>query len=199
MHRRLPAFIAAIVLSGCAETPPMDSAKPGSAAAARSAPPATSRPVNAAAHSVPRALDGLDCDGAATGCTVPGYAISGSIDACEIDGASFGAISDHAPVSASSRFHGTDVLATLAPGQFLCIHYTAQPTAPDGEPWLYVTAIPPQLVPACQTAHCGNATARSTWSDGHAGTCEIDGKRYGAGCPAGWVRGTSVDAYSMGL
>lgn len=163
------------------------------------APASTSRPSDTVRSSPPDFLKGLDCDIAARACTAAGFAISGSADACEPDGASFGAISDDAPVDAVAHFQGTDAVATLGPGQFVCIHYIAQPAAPDVEPWLYVTAIPPHAVPACKTTQCGDASARSTWSDGRDAGCETQGNRYGPGCPAGWVRGTSVDAYSMGL
>ncbi|MFZ5658065.1 MAG: hypothetical protein ACOY37_13625 [Pseudomonadota bacterium] len=187
---------ALLALSGC-DTASTPGVPPHERAAV--APVSTSRPSDTVPSSPPDFLKGLDCDIAARACTTPGFAISGSADPCEPDGASFGAISDDAPVDAVAHFRGTDAVATLAPGQFVCIHYTAEPTAQDGEPWLYVTAISPHGVPACRTTQCGDANARSTWSDGRDVACDTRGNRYGPGCPAGWVRGTSVDAYSMGL
>lgn len=200
MHN-LPSamFVALLALSGCNAASAPEGAPPERRAAVPATRASTPPPATAAASATPDFLQGLDCDLAARACAAPGYAISGSAEACESDGASFGAISDETPVAAVTRFRGTDAVATLAPGQFVCIHYTAQPTTPDGEPWLYVTAISPRHVPACATAQCGAPDAQSHWLDARAGACDVRDHRYGPACPAGWVRGTSVDAYSMGL
>jgi len=192
-------IVAAFALAGCDVAPSPKGAHRATSAATPPVPASVSPPVSAAANSNPDFLSGLACDSAARSCTAPGYAISGSADACAADGPSFGAISDDVPVPAVSRVQGANPVASLAPGQFLCIHYTAQPIASDGEAWLYVTAISPEHVPACTTAHCGDPGASSQWVDGRSGPCTVQGDRYGAGCPAGWVRAASVDAYSMGL
>lgn len=191
------AVLAAVLaLVGCNAISSPGSAPDDGAAAPSAAEPGAPATKTA---SMPAFLEGLDCDAAGLTCIAPGFTISGSVDVCAKDSTSFGAISDTVPVEARGRLHGTDVVASLAPGQFVCIHYTAQPTAPDAEPWLYVTGISSRQVPACKTARCGNPDARSHWSDGRAGTCEVRGAKYSAGCPAGWVPGTSVEAYSMGL
>jgi hypothetical protein len=192
-------LVALLVLSGCDAISASGSAARESPTVAPTAPPPASRGDIRMTPSSLDYLEGLDCDAEAGTCSTPGYAISGSPTACEHDGASFGAISDNSPVDAVSRLQGAKVVATLASGQFVCIHYTAQPTTPDGDPWLYVTAISPHHVPACKTVLCGDPEARSTWVDGRGGTCTVQDERYSAACPAGWVRGTSVDAYSMGL
>lgn len=189
-------LLALLALSGCnAASAPETAQREHSAAA----PVSISRPVATAANPAADFLQGLDCDSTGSACTAPGFAISGSPAACEAGGTSFGAISDDAPVNAFARFQGTDAVAKFAAGQFLCIHYTAQPTAPDGEPWHYVTAISPLQVPACRTTHCGDPAAQSSWLAARAGKCGMQGDRYSPACPAGWVRGTVVDAYSMGL
>jgi hypothetical protein len=149
-------------------------------------------------------LAGLDCEPAqvswARKCTAPDYDVSGMPGVCTSDSASFGAVNAGAPVEAHDRLGaGARSIATLAGGQFVCVQYIADPLDGESERWLYVTAIPPDSVPACRTALCGDPAARSRWHDARGAACAVDGDVYSPGCPAGWVPGSHIDEYSMGL
>lgn len=170
------------------------------------APPATAKEAPATTAPARRTdpLAGLTCEPSPTGwarrCATPAYDVTGTPEACPADSTSFGAVVGDRPLPAHDRLgDGARAVATLAPGQFVCIQYTADPAGTDGERWVYVTAIAPASVAACSTANCGDATARSRWNDGHAGACMVVGTSYSAGCPAGWVPAARLDEYSMGL
>lgn len=195
-----PLLLLALVLSGCdaSSAPEQSAAPPPSPAAthAAAAPPQLN-PVPA------DPLAGLTCKdtpaGWARSCTAPGFDVSGSFDACTGDSISLGAIHTDGPVPATDRLIDGRTIAKLAPGQFICIQFNADPVGGAGAGKVYVTAIAPSSIPACTTHACGDAKAVSRWTAGSSAPCRIDAGRYGAGCVAGWVSTADVDAFSMGL
>lgn len=191
-------LVIALVLAGCRGPSAPDGvvvARSGTTASAVGT-PASPR------ASVGEPLAGLACRSAVTGsaysCAAPGFDIAGTLDACESDSTSFGAIDADAPITAKDRLIDGRAVARLAPGQFVCIQFHADPVG-GGEGWMYVVAIPPEAVPSCKAALCGDASARSSWNAPRSDGCRISAGRYTRGCPAGWVRSAHVDAYSMGL
>lgn len=150
-------------------------------------------------------LAGLVCEPARGGvpqrCSTPGYEISGIQEACDGDSTAFGVIRGDTPAIAYDRV-GDDPrpVAELAPEQFICTYFTAEPLSDGDDGWLYVVAVPPQLVQPCTTANCGDPGARSRWLNADKDRpCRIENATYGAGCPAGWVPRSRVDEFSMGL
>lgn len=188
-------FLAAVVLASCNAASSRDQAAvvqpAGAAGRVASGTPPSHDP-----------LAGLVCPppaaGGALSCKAPGFDVAGTLDACDTDSTSFGAIETGASVMAIDRLVDGQPVARLGPGQFVCIQFHADPVG-GGEGWVYVTAISPETVPACKAALCGSASARSSWIAPRADECGIEAGRYTPGCPGGWVRSTQVDAYSMGL
>jgi hypothetical protein len=191
-------FAIALSLAGCGA-----SSAPDRVAVARAEVPAHAGSTEASA---PTPADnphaGLAGRSAPTGsshtCTAPGFEVAGTLDACEADSTSFGAIESDAPITATDRLLQGKAVARLAPRQFVCIQLHADPVG-GGEGWVYVTAIRPETIPSCKSARCGDASVRSSWNTPRTDDCRIRAGRYTRGCPAGWVRGAQVDAYSMGL
>ncbi|TZF89900.1 hypothetical protein [Cognatilysobacter lacus] len=99
------------------------------------------------------------------------------------------------------RFPSTttpSAVATLSPGQMVCIHYRAQPS--DDRPgWRYVTAIDESMVKACK-GECTTPHAAAAWVGPKPQLpCRVTHGAYSAGCPSGWIRADRLDEYSMGL
>jgi hypothetical protein len=188
-------FIAALVIAGCDAASSPDQAI--------TAPP-TARidPAATAASEEADALAGLECQpptvGGSRSCRAAGFDIAGTLDACDPESTSFGAIEADASATATDRLIDGRPVGRFGPGQFVCIQFRADPVG-EGEGWMYVTAVSPDTVPACRTALCGTASARSSWNTARGDTCRIEAGRYTPACPAGWVRSAQVDAYSMGL
>lgn len=193
--------VLALLLAGCDVTSSPDRL---AAAIASAQTEAAAEPAAAPTPAPPAGdpLAGLACPAAAAGsarsCTVAGFRVVGTLDACDLDSTSFGAIEADSSAVATDRLIDGRPAAHLAPGQFVCIHLHADPVG-GGEGWMYVTAISPETIPACRTALCGLASARSSRTRPRADLCRIEAGRYTRGCPAGWVRSAQVDAYSMGL
>lgn len=197
--RTTVALALALALCGCGAAP-QPAANP-SVAAVDASPGPVAMPASTPVHDP---LAGLDCEparpGMARACKAPGFDVSGTQEPCTGDSTSFGVVQGTMPLPAHDRMsEGARPLATLAPGQFVCIQFNADPVSGDGEGWMYVTAISPASVPACGKAGCGDPAAHSMWIDGRIQDCAVDGAGYSAGCPAGWVPSAGIDAYSMGL
>jgi hypothetical protein len=203
---RRAILVIALALGACDASPAHDSARRAASSAGTA--PAQARPSGVSPRPsssiAADPLAGLDCKPARAGfareCRNLRYDVTGFAEACTNDSAAFGAIAASDPVGAFDRLgEAGRRVATLAPGQFVCSYYSADPRSSTNDGWLYVVAIPPSLLSACRSRRCGDPAARSRWDAGNAGACRMEGKRYAAGCPAGWVRRADVDEYSMGL
>ena len=199
MHAaHFPVLVLVFALVGCASAAGSESSPRSPTTQGASA--ATAREESRVQSAGP--LEGLACrtspDGASHTCTAPGYEIYGAVEACDPQSTSFGAVRADGPVLAVDRLVGGVPVARLAPGQFVCIQFHADP-AGDGDGWLYVTAIAPSSVPACASVQCGDPVAHSQRLDRRDGTCRIHAGRYTPACPGGWIASRHVDAFSMGL
>ena len=149
-------------------------------------------------------IAGLSCKETPTGwartCAGRGYEVTGSLDVCQRDSASFGVVLGKTPIVGTDRLIDGRPVATFAPGQFVCVQFVAEPREGANDPQLYVISVEPMSVPDCRDHACGDASAVSRWNDpSKARDCGITDGRYTAGCIAGWVRRADIDEYSMGL
>jgi len=91
-------------------------------------------------------------------------------------------------------------VAKLREAQFVCIAADARKHAGE-RLWLYVTAIPPESIPACKDREiCGaRGMPPVDWSGtAPKGQCRLDHGHF-VDCAAGWVSASAVEEFSNGL
>jgi len=91
-------------------------------------------------------------------------------------------------------------VAKLREGQFVCIAADARKQVGE-RLWLYVTAIPPESIPACKDREiCGaRGLPAVDWSGtAPTGQCRLEHGRF-VDCAAGWVSVSAVEEFSNGL
>lgn len=199
------SVLLALALASCDATgtnPEPSGATPAAGRGATSRGPDAS--IEARANGAADPLAGLSCKDTPTGwartCAGQDYEVTGSLDVCQRDSASFGAVLGKTPIVGTDRLIDGRPVATFAPGQFVCVQFVAEPRGQANDPRLYVISVEPASVPDCRGLGCGDASALSRWNDpSKAGDCGITDGRYTAGCIAGWVRRADIDEYSMGL
>lgn len=198
---------ASLMLAGCApgdtDTAPISTAPTASAQAPDAPPRAALTPQPSPRRSALALVEGLACKPSTSDirmCTTAAYAISGSDAACADDSASFGAVLADTGVDLREGIDRGDSKAHLAPGQFVCIQFVAEPKT-GGDGWSYITAIPPSLVAACAQSNCPTSASPLRWNGNPPpGECDtVNDGGYSPACAAGWVPTASLDTYSMGL
>lgn len=201
------SVLLAFVLASCDATgtpPEPGESRAASAAGANATPRGQDASDAARANDAAGPLAGLSCKATPAGwtrtCAGQGYEVTGSLDVCQHDGASFGVVLGKTPIIGTDRVIDGRPIATFAPGQFVCVQFVAEPRGGANDPQLYVTSVEPSSVPDCRDHDCGDANAVSHWNDPpKVRDCGITDRRYTAGCVAGWVRRADIDEYSMGL
>ena len=141
--------------------------------------------------------------GGAWNCVTGDLKTSVNPDGCSADGA-YGLVhaDGEAAVTLQSSYPPfiTVPMVKLREGQFVCI--TADVRKPVGERlWLYVTAIPPEAIPACNGRKvCGERGIPPVEWIGAApkGQCRIEHGHF-VDCAAGWISTSAVEEFSNGL
>jgi hypothetical protein len=117
------------------------------------------------------------------------------------DGAFYGRIAADRGVDLSQAIDGHGkVTAHLKKGQFVCSAVTAMGKDDSRE---FVIAVPTASVPDCKGNElCKNADFPTEWKGPKpSGKCDpnVEPSSGYANCAAGWIEGSDLDGYSMGL
>lgn len=136
-------------------------------------------------------------------CVAGDYEISVYADGCSADGF-YGLVhtDGDAMVTLQTGFppFPTTPVAKVREAQFVCVSAHARKRVGE-RLWLYVTAIPPEAVPACKDREiCGkHGTPQVTWAGtAPKGACRLEHDRF-VDCAAGWVSTSAVEEFSNGL
>lgn len=136
-------------------------------------------------------------------CVAGEYQIAVNADGCSADGA-YGLVhaDGEAAVTLQTSFapFPTSPVAKLREAQFVCIAADARKSVGE-RLWLYVTAIPPEAIPACKDRKiCGeHGTPPVEWTGtAPTGQCRLEHGHF-VDCAAGWVSASEVEEFSNGL